>query len=76
MSPFMCASDCQMVWSSKAPDQKRSIPQVCELGLLEWCFAKLRENEDYGKALQECARARLGGARWWNVFLLMCKAKA
>jgi len=74
MSPFMCASECQMVWSSKAPDQKRSIPQVCELGLLERCFAKLRVNEDYGEALQACTRARMGGARQQNDFL--CKAKA
>ena len=45
MSPFMCASDCQMVWSSKAPDQKRSIPLVCELGLLERRFVKLEADE-------------------------------
>ena len=30
-------------WSGgvKASDQKRGIPLVCELGLLEWRFAKL-----------------------------------
>ena len=73
-SPFMCASECQMDWSSKAPYQKRSIPLVCELGLLEWHFAKLEADEDYGEALQACARARMGGARQQNDFL--CKAKA
>ena len=57
-----------MDWSSKAPYQKRSIPLVCELGLLEWHFAKLEADEDYGEALQARARAKLGGARWWNVF--------
>ena len=62
--------------SSKAPDQKRSIPLVCELGLLEWRFAKLEVDEDYGEALQACARARMGGARQQNIFLLMCKATA
>ena len=56
----MCASECQMDWSSKAPYQKRSIPLVCELGLLEWHFAKLEADE--------------GGARQQNDFL--CKAKA
>ena len=65
-----------MDWSSKAPDQKRSIPLVCELGLLEWRFAKLAMNEDYGEALQARARAWLGGARGQNVFLLKCKAIA
>ena len=65
-----------MDWSSKAPDQKRSIPLVCELGLLEWRFAKLAMNEDYGEALQARARARIGGARLQNAFLLMCKATA
>ena len=44
-------------------DQKRSIPLVCELGLLEWCFAKLEVDEDYGEALQAHVRARMGGAR-------------
>jgi len=63
-----------MDWSSKAPYQKRSIPLVCELGLLEWQFAKLEVDEDYGEALQERARARMSGARQQNVFLLMCKA--
>ena len=65
-----------MDWSSKAPDQKRSIPLVCELGLLEWCFAKLEADEDYGEALQARERARMGGSRQQNVFLLMCKATA
>ena len=74
MSPFMCASECQMDWSSKASYQKRSIPLVCELGLLEWHFTKLEADEDYGEALQACARARMGGARQQNEFL--CKAKA
>ena len=49
---------------------------MCELGLLEWCLAKLEVDEDYGKALQARARARLGGARRQNVFLLKCKAIA
>ena len=57
-----------MEWSSKAPDQKRSIPLVSELGMLERCLAKLEVNEDYGEALQARARARLGGARRQNVF--------
>ena len=65
-----------MDWSSKAPDQKRSIPLVCELGLLEWQFAKLEADEDYGEALQARTRARMSGARQQNVFLLMCKATA
>ena len=65
-----------MDWSSRAPEQKRSIPLVCELGLLEWRFAKLLADEDYGEALQARERARMGGARWQNVFLLMCKATA
>ena len=76
MSPFVCASECQMEWGSKAPDQKRSIPLVCELGLLERCLAKLEVDEDYGEALQTHARARLGGARRQNAFLLKCKAIA
>ena len=63
MSLFMCASESQMDWSSKAPDRKRSIPLVCELGLLEWRFAKLEADEDYGEALQASARARMSGAR-------------
>jgi hypothetical protein len=65
-----------MDWSSKALDQKRSIPLICELRLLEWCFAKLAADEDYGEALQARARARMGGARQQNIFLLMCKATA
>ena len=64
MSPFMCASECQMDWSSKGLDQKRSIPLVCELGLQEWQFAKLEADEDYGEALQARGRARMGEARW------------
>ena len=59
-----------MDWSSKAPYQKRSIPLVCELGLLEWHFAKLEADEDYAKALQVRSRARMGGTRQQNVFLL------
>ena len=51
-----------MDWSSKGLDQKRSIPLVCELGL-EWQFAKLEADEDYGEALQASARARMSGAR-------------
>ena len=76
MSPFVCASSCQMEWSSRAPDQKRNIPLVCELGLLERCLAKLEVDEDYGEALQASASARLGGARRQNVLLLKCKAIA
>jgi len=49
---------------------------VCELGLLEWQFAKLEADEDYGEALQARARARMGGARRWKVFLLKRRAKA
>ena len=52
-----------MDWSSKALDQKRSIPLMCELGLLEWRFAKLAADEDYGEALKVRTRARMGGAR-------------
>ena len=74
MSPFVCASGCQMEWSSKASDQKRSIPLMCELGLLERRDAKTETDEDYGEALQVRATARLGGARQWNVFLLECNA--
>ena len=65
----MCASECQMDKSSKAPYQKRSIPLVCELGLLERRFAKLEADEDYGEALQACARERFG-ARQQNWVLL------
>ena len=49
---------------------------MCELGLLAWRFAKLEADEDYGEALQARVRARMGGARQHNVFLLMCKARA
>ena len=65
-------------WSGgvKASDQKRGFPVVCELELLERRFAKLEADEDYGEALQARARARMGGARRQNVFLLMCKATA
>ena len=49
---------------------------MCELGLLERRLAKLEVDEDNGEALQAHARARLGGARRQNVFLLMCKATA
>ena len=76
MSPFVCASECQMEWGSKAPDQKRSILLVCELGLLERRLANLEVDEDYGEDLQAHARARLGGAKWQNVFLLKYKAIA
>ena len=63
-------------WSGgvKASDQKRSIPLMCELGLLERRDAKTETDEDYGEALQVRATARLGGARQWNVFLLECNA--
>ena len=63
-----------MKWHSSALDQRRSIPLVCELGLLERRFAKLEADEDYAKALQVRSRARMGGTRQQNVFLLMCKA--
>ena len=33
-------------------------------------------DEDYVYALQASARARMGGARWWKVFLLKRRAKA
>ena len=65
-----------MDWSSKGLDQKRSIPLVCELGLHEWRFAKLEADEDYGEALQARTRARMGGTRQQNVFLLMYRATA
>ena len=65
-----------MEWSSRAPDQKRNIPLVCELGLLERRLAKLEVDEDNGEALQAHERARLGGARRQNVFLLKYKAIA
>ena len=73
-SPFVCASGCRMDWSSRAPKQKRSIPLVCELGLLEWRFAKLVAEE-----ARLCKRAREQG--WMELgsrmfFLLMCKATA
>ena len=48
-----------MEWSSKAPDQKRSIPLVSELGMLERCLAKLEVDEDYGEALLAC-KGRVG----------------
>ena len=60
MFPFMCASECQMDWSSKAPDRKRSIPLVCELGLLEWRFAKLEADEDYGEAFASARESKDG----------------
>ena len=60
MSPLICASECQMDWSSKAPDRKRSIPLVCELGLLEWRFAKLEADEDYGKAFASARESKDG----------------
>ena len=47
---------------------------MCELGLLEWHFAKLEADKDYDEALQACARARMSGSRQQNDFL--CKAKA
>ena len=49
-----------MDWSSKAPDQKRSIPLVCELGLLEWQFAKLEADEDYGEAFASARESKDG----------------
>ena len=49
---------------------------MCELGLLEWHFAKLEADEDYGEALQARTRARMDGARQQMFFLLMCKATA
>ena len=59
-------------WSGgvKASDQKRGIPLVCELGLLERRYAKLEADEDCGEILQVHARARLGGSRRRNCVLL------
>ena len=65
-----------MDWSSKVPDQKRGIPLVFELGLLERRYAKLEVDDDYGEVLLARPRARLGGAKRWNVFLLEYKTKA
>ena len=59
-----------------AKPRTRREPLVCELGLLERRLAKLEVDEDYGEALQMHARARLGGARRQNAFLLKCKAIA
>ena len=48
-------------WSGgvKASDHKRSIPLVCELGMLERRCAKLKADEDYGEV---CKHAR--GQGW------------
>ena len=73
-----CVCKWGLKWSEglKASDQKRSIPLVCELGLLERRYEKLEADEDYGEVLQERSRARLGEARRSNVFLPKCKAIA
>ena len=64
-------------WTGVAKPQTRKGAFLwCELGLQEWQFAKLEADEDYGEALQARARARIGGARLQNAFLLMCKATA
>ena len=72
-----CVCEWGLKWSEglKASDQKRSIPLVCELGLLERRYEKLEADEDYGEVLQARSRARLGGTKWWNVFLLEYKTK-
>ena len=49
-----------MDWSSTTPYQKRSITLVCELGLLEWHFAKLEADEDYGKAFASARESKDG----------------
>ena len=54
------------VRQSLGPEEGQS--SVCELGLLEWCFAKLAADEDNGEALQVCTRERMGGARQQNGF--------
>ena len=73
-----CVCKWGLKWSEglKASDQKRSIPLVCELGLLERRYAKLEADEDYGEVLQAHARARLRGAGRQHVFLLKYKAIA
>ena len=67
-----CVCEWGLKWSEglKASDQKRSIPLVCELGLLERRYAKLEADEDCGEILQVHARARLGGSRRRNCVLL------
>jgi hypothetical protein len=68
-SPFVHASKCQSEWSSKGLERKRSIPlALCTQELLERSYEKLGADEDYDKALQACARTRLGGARRRNIF--------
>jgi hypothetical protein len=52
-SPFMHASKCQLEWSSRGLERKRSIPLALRAQeLLEQSYAKLREDEDSAKALQ------------------------
>jgi hypothetical protein len=52
-SPFIHASKCQLEWSSKGLERKRSIPlALCVQELLERSYAKLEADEDYAKALQ------------------------
>ena len=66
-------------WSGwiKVSDQKRSIPLVCELRILERRYAKLEANEDYGEVFASAHEGKVG---WSQVvecyFLLKCKAKA
>ena len=74
-----CVCEWGLKWSEglKASDQKRSIPLVCELRILERCYAKLEANEDYGEVFASAHEGKVG---WSQVvecyFLLKCKAKA
>ena len=75
--PCMHVSKCWTGWSNRGLERKRSIPLAfCMQELLDWGYARLAVDEDYVYALQARARARMGGARQQNVFLLMCKARA
>jgi hypothetical protein len=64
-----------MDWSSKIPDKKRSIPLVCELGLLERRFAKVEADDDYGETLQ-ARESKDGWSQAVEGFLLKRRAKA
>ena len=73
--PFMHVSKCWTGWSNRGLERMRSIPLAfCMQELLDWGYTRLAVDEDYVYALQASARARMGGARQQNVFLLMCKA--
>ena len=75
--PCMHVSKCWTGWSNRGLERKRSIPLAfCMQELLDWGYTRLAVDEDYVYALQASARARMGGARQQNVFLLMCKARA